>query len=188
MLIQNYGHLWERRFISLGIGRQKGHLKGCRATDTVDFREQIGVYVLYSPLLMPIYVGQAGNGQATLFSRLSRHTKDHLKKRWLYFSWFGLRAIEANGKLSPLPKNSRVTQATKESLLNEFEAILMTVLEPTLNKQGPRWIQVHEYQQVIDNDLAEVTGYELIDRVEDLHVKIDKITEQIKQPKTRKKE
>ena len=40
MLIRNYGHLWERRFVFWGRGGNKGHLHGYRTpTDEgADFR------------------------------------------------------------------------------------------------------------------------------------------------------
>jgi hypothetical protein len=170
MLIKNYGHLWQRAFIDWGDNRTKGHLKGYRGKRVVDFREQVGVYVLYNAFPAPIYVGQAGTGKANLFNRLRQHHRDHLKKRWSYFSWFGLQDIDKSGNLLSLSKNSQLIQVKQRSLLNEFEAILMTILEPTLNKQGPRWFteKVAEYEQYIDESIRPLSGIELINKLDDL--------------------
>lgn len=169
MLIKNFGHLWQRRFISIGTGGKRSHLKGTRAGQTVDFREQIGVYILYTPQLIPIYVGQAGKGRADLFTRINNHQRDHLEQRWTHFSWFGLREVR-DSELLPLD-DAEETSAKKSNLLNEFEAILLTVLEPTLttlNKQAGKWMEVREYRQLIDVDLEEVTQYEIFNKIDDL--------------------
>ena len=56
-----------------------GSLKGRRAGEAlgnpVDFREQVGVYVLYDDNFRVVYVGQAGAGNQTLLGRLKQHRK-----------------------------------------------------------------------------------------------------------------
>lgn len=57
MLIQNYGHLWERKYINFGRAGAKGRLcgsKGRRNQPDVDFEEQIGIYILHDPNLQAI--------------------------------------------------------------------------------------------------------------------------------------
>lgn len=67
MLIRNFGHFWERKYINNGGGRKPGHLRGyVSAKRQADFREQIGIYVLYDKDLLPMYVGQAGMGNASM--------------------------------------------------------------------------------------------------------------------------
>ena len=49
-VIKNYGFLWERKYIFRGTGGDgnSGHLRGWASSrPTADFRDQIGVYVLY---------------------------------------------------------------------------------------------------------------------------------------------
>lgn len=63
-IIKNYGFLWERKHFFRGVGRDKGHLRGWakgNKDQLVDFKEQIGVYVLYDTNQNIVYVGQAGN-------------------------------------------------------------------------------------------------------------------------------
>jgi hypothetical protein len=138
MLIKNFGHLWERKFTNYGRGGVKGHLQGYVSpqSNIIDFREQIGVYVLYDKDFMPVYVGQAGNGNAKLFARLKQHETDHLWNRWQSFSWYGIRGVNQNGSLSANDNARKMFKSNGKGLLDEFEAILITALEPKLNKQG----------------------------------------------------
>lgn len=72
-VIKNYGLRWVRDRVEWGGRGVKGALLGvprsAKSSNPVDFRDQIGVYVLYEPGFAPIYVGQAGFGQGTLFTR-----------------------------------------------------------------------------------------------------------------------
>lgn len=82
--IKNYGLMWRRDLVSWGSGRKKGQLLG-RRKKVIDFRKQIGVYVLYNENRSAIYVGQAGQGESDrLFVRLRTHTHDRLAERWRY--------------------------------------------------------------------------------------------------------
>ena len=87
MLIHNFGHHWERKYINYGRpgARGHGHLKGYITKQQVDFREQIGIYVLFDNNLAPVYVGQVGNGNRGLLARLNQHETDHLWNRWDHF-------------------------------------------------------------------------------------------------------
>jgi hypothetical protein len=67
----------------------------------VNFIDQIGVYALYDEDRRIVYVGQAGNGHATLFARLKQHMNgSNLWNRWIYFSWVGFKEVNGNGLLS----------------------------------------------------------------------------------------
>ena len=112
----------------------------------VDFREQIGVYILYRNENV-VYVGQAGSGNFTLFSRLKNHLTDHLADRWDKFSWFGVRKVNKNGSLSEAQGDlNRNIKASEISDL--LEGLLITVVEPPLNKQGARWPGIEQYFQL----------------------------------------
>lgn len=105
----------------------------------IDFRDQIGVYVLYDEGRNPIYIGQAGQGHARLFNRLRSHQRDSLAHRWQYFSWFGLLSVNKNGELSGWDDPSKRVIGTIRSTLNEIEGVLIAATEPAFNKQGARF-------------------------------------------------
>jgi hypothetical protein len=110
-----------------------------------------------------------------LFSRLKQHETDHLWNRWESFSWFGFRRVTADGTLS---KNDRVDNIFKSrgaSLLNEFEGMLITALEPKLNKQGAKWEHVDEYFQEIDEYMQEITNFDIQERIEAIENILKKI-------------
>ena len=97
--IKNYEIMWRRDSVFWGRGSNRGVLEGRRSGEIIDFREQIGVYVLYDEGRRPVYVGQAGQGNARLFKRLRAHRRDSLAHRWHYFSWFGLLPVNMSGRL-----------------------------------------------------------------------------------------
>lgn len=150
-VIQSYGLLWEAKDVSWGAAGRRGSLLGVPAggepADPVDFREQVGVYVLYRGHDM-VYVGQTGSGGQRLLRCLKRHLSDHMERRWDRFSWFGLRRVLEGGKLSSVNKRARVSP---QVALDSVEAILIAAAEPPLNTQGgvfsgeeKRYLQVRD--------------------------------------------
>jgi len=164
MLIRNFGHLWERKYINYGRPKVKGHLKGYKnKARQIDFRDQIGIYVLFDRDLLPVYIGQAGRNQR-LFGRLKQHESDHLWNRWEHFSWFGFRRVnKSSGELSLFDRLNKTFKVSGSLLLNEIEGALITALEPKLNKQGARWKDVEEYFQFIDDEMEDVTTGDVLD-------------------------
>ncbi len=164
-IIKNYGFLWERKNIYRGAGGDgnAGHLLGKASSNpNADFRDQIGVYVLYDRNQNIIYVGQAGNGNATLFTRLKNHMDGALWNRWEYFTWIGFRDVNANGSLSNQQNvNSGISGFKYTDALNEIEGILIEVIEPKLNKQSGRLKSATEYFQVTDERVSEVSMQQL---------------------------
>ena len=163
-IIKNFGFLWERKYIHRGWGGDgnAGHLKGFSGKSSVDFREQIGVYVLYDRNQSIVYVGQAGNGNASLFTRLRNHMDGPLWNRWEYFSWIGFRDVNANGSLSDKQSvDSGVSGFKYSDALNEIEGILIEIIEPKLNKQGGKLKGATEYFQYIDEKVAGVSNHDL---------------------------
>ena len=138
-VIQSYGLFWREADVYWGAGSQKGQLLGVPAkqltSGPIDFREQIGVYVLYDGHQM-VYVGQSGSKDRRLLSRLRRHRKDALAGRWDAFSWFGMRGVLKNGSLSNV--NQKAGSPLAKSL-DLMEAILIAAAEPALNRQGGRF-------------------------------------------------
>lgn len=59
-VIKNYGIMWRRDRVFWGSGNHRGKFEGRRSARIIDFRDQIGVYVLCDEARRPIYVGQAG--------------------------------------------------------------------------------------------------------------------------------
>ena len=176
-IIKNYGFLWERKYFYRGSGSNAGHLKGrMNASDEVDFREQIGVYVLYEKNQTIVYVGQAGNGNATLFGRLKNHMDGTLWNRWEYFTWIGFRDVNADGALSKQQDvQSGVSGFKYSDALNEIEGILIEVIEPKLNKQSGRLKTACEYFQVIDQKIQDITNHELLAKIETAIEAIEKL-------------
>ncbi|HTU34294.1 MAG TPA: GIY-YIG nuclease family protein [Candidatus Acidoferrum sp.] len=168
MLVRNYGLFWNRESVFWGRPHVAGHLKGRPSTavtrEPVDFRDQQGVYVLYDSGFDMIYVGQAGsNDQFRLFDRLRQHTKDALADRWTKFSWFGVRAVNANGTLHA---ENAAAHPLLSDVLNHIEAILIYAAEPPHNRQGGRFGEdVEQYLQYRDE---EQLGPEFEDMVRDL--------------------
>jgi hypothetical protein len=149
----------------------RGTLQGFRSGQTVDFRQQIGIYVLYDESHKAIYVGQAG-GRARLFSRLRHHHRvGQLVDRWGYFSWFGLLSVTKRGKLKAARLDSNV-RGTFRGMLNELEGVLIAATEPPFNKQGAKFKGIARYRQ---EPLEETTPTIL-----DVSKKVDEIIEQMK--------
>lgn len=182
MAIESFGRRWRRDKVFWGKGKQKGHLKGCAKNNkslVIDFREQIGIYVLFDARGEAIYVGQAGIGNKTLFGRLKDHRSDSLRDRWTHFSWFGLRG--KNPKTNTLSRhhkpNSWIKKRKRKDALHESEAVLMAVVEPPLNKRGPNWTGTKEFLQYVDDrvplDVDELVGV-ISDRLGKLEKKMDK--------------
>lgn len=145
LAIKNYGHFWSRDLIdwgNRGPGNQ-GNLKGARSAFAqaaqADFRNQIGIYCLFGPSREVVYVGQTGAGEQRLWNRLRQHSRGPLRDRWSNFSWFGFLGVGENGQLLEAQDPDQPINGPYKSALNEVEAVLLQILEPRLNKQGPRW-------------------------------------------------
>lgn len=141
-----FGMFWRRSEV---IWSGKPKLLGRQslgATD-VNFAAQVGVYLLHDRD-RTIYVGRASD---TLFARLKAHTTDRLSGRWDRFSWFGLRAVTEDGKLS------EPAVAWDHSVVIEtLEALLIESLEPPLNRKRGDNLAAIEYLQSDNPDLEKI--------------------------------
>jgi len=154
-MINTIGHLWRVQDVFWGAGSSAGALLGVpyygKRQEPTDFRDQVGIYVLYADFDL-VYVGQTGVGNQRLLARLKQHRDDGLARRWNQFSWFGFRWVRKTGGLST------VAQASHPSLpqmLNHLEAILVDTVEPPLNRQGGRFgADTWWYRQVRDPRLG----------------------------------
>jgi hypothetical protein len=145
--IRNFGYLWDRDRVFWGRRKVSGTLLGIH-TDfgVIDFSEQKGIYLLHTQDLKIIYVGQVGSGNQNLLDRLRHHKKSKaLWNRWRYFSWFGRRGVNQAPQDTPYNRltnysgGSPTVSGKSEEFLDEIEAVIIQVVEPTLNKQGPKW-------------------------------------------------
>lgn len=162
--------MWRRDHIFWGRGSNKGCIEGRRSSRIIDFRDQIGVYVLYDETRRPIYVGQAGQGNARLFIRLRSHTRDHLAHRWHYVSWFGLLSVNrASSRLSGHDDPGKRVRGTLRSTLNEIEGVLIAATEPSFNKQGARFRGIARYRQVKHSKAEAVSSLQIHDLVQEVH-------------------
>jgi hypothetical protein len=190
-IIKNFGLMWERAHIFWGWSGVPGELRGWNHRtkgEVVDFREQIGVYVLFNKERLPIYSGQAGYGRKTLFDRLKDHQGDHLWNRWEYFSWFGFRAVTTKGlELAKYHKpTSKVPSYSYQDGMNELEALLISVVEPKNNKQSGRWkkseqyFQLHraEFEKEHPGYAGDIELWDLYRQQENIMKKIDQLLEE----------
>ena len=161
----------------MGGDGNAGHLTGkTNGNRKADFREQIGVYVLYDRNQNIVYVGQAGNGNATLFTRLKNHMDGALWNRWEYFTWVGFRDVNVNGSLSNQQSVESAVSGFKYSdALNEIEGILIEVIEPKLNKQSGRLKSATEYFQITDERITEVSMQLLRNDILEVKAKLEQL-------------
>jgi len=157
-VIRNIGLLWQRNKVDWsgrsgpnGRAKLEGHWSE-NPKFIVDFRDQIGIYVLFDNRFNDrkvVYIGEVGRGRGSLYSRLKSHTQNHLAARWTHFSWFALRNVNDDGTLRKNQRaKNRVVHRTRDLALDEYEALLLEILEPPLNKQGPKWTETERYIQV----------------------------------------
>jgi len=163
MLVRSVGLFWQEKDVFWGAGSKAGSLLGVPLKNTTakptDFREQIGIYALYADYDL-VYVGQAGAGEGTLFSRLKNHRKNDLAGRWNRFSWFGVLRVLQSNKLS---SRTEALHPELASVLNHIEAILIHAVEPPMNSQGGRFGEnVTRYKQIRDPRLPPDTDEMLL--------------------------
>ncbi len=165
--IKNYGHYWSRRLVDFGTrGRgNQGSLLGATKVDSIqseaDFRHQIAIYCLFDEDREVVYAGQTGKGNQRLLARLRGHSRGQLRDRWTNFSWFGFLDVDEKSQelIDPEDSLEKNISGTHIEALDEMEAVLLQVLEPRLNKQGPRWnagqkktVEYFQYTDFEDTD------------------------------------
>ena len=152
-MIRTYGLFWKSGQVDWGTrGPGKaGTLLGARTLSNharqLDFRDQRGIYALYSDFEL-VYVGQTGAGEQRLFKRLKDHLTDHLAERWDRFSWFGVRWVKRDGTLS---NDNMIAHTDTKNALNVMEAVAIAISEPRLNLQRGNWksAKAQQYFQVV---------------------------------------
>jgi hypothetical protein len=181
LAVKNFGLLWERKYIYYGGSGVSGHLLGSRSgIEKADFRKQRGVYVLYDKDMLPVYVGQAGKGNANLFSRLGQHETDHLWNRWNYFSWFGLCKVNKDGSLSMSDNSDRKLSGTVTDAMDEIEGILILAVEPKLNKQGAKMKGAEQFHQDWEENNEDYTLDDVIENQGSIEARLTEIEKLLK--------
>ena len=141
-MIWNYGLHWHVDRVEWGYPGVAGALWGIEEGTPdgfVDFREQRGIYALYSDYGL-VYIGQTGSGNNRLFGRLNSHrTTGHLSGRWSRFSWFGIRWVTTAYELSADSRNVSPTPLTIRTALNILEALSIDISSPRLNRRRGNW-------------------------------------------------
>lgn len=179
-VIKNYGLMWRRDWVFWGAGSNRGVLDGRSSGRVIDFRDQIGVYVLYDESRRAVYVGQAGQGNASLFDRLRTHRRDSFTHRWQYFSWFGLLKANKNGTLSRWDYPSKRVSGTISTMLNEIEGVLIAATEPPFNKQGAKFRGITRYRQEPHKDTERIPSTELRGLLTEIRDEIDGLYDRVK--------
>ncbi len=138
-LITTVGLFWRADMVFWGAPRSPGSLLGIpalgRRNRPSDFRDQVGIYVLYADYSL-VYVGQTGSRNQKLLFRLRQHRTDDLADRWNRFSWFGVLRVLADGELS---REKEACHPSMRTALNHMEGILIHAAEPPMNGQGGRF-------------------------------------------------
>ncbi len=188
-LVQNYGLYWDKDLVYWGGPKKQGTLLGVKfengttkGKSPVDFRNQIGIYILYDINKRIVYVGQAGAGQHNaLFDRLKQHKKDHLRNKWQFFSWFGFYRVNKDTSL----KSAEIKLINIKTALNDFEGILIKTIEPSLNKQDANFSKCTEYEQYYKDEVIEQNEEDdpIMQEIKTLSEKIEKLSSIINKKK-----
>jgi hypothetical protein len=175
-LFYSAGFFWKKDHVNWRANKKAnllGHLRNNKKA-VVNFREQAGIYVLYSGFTA-IYAGQVGYGKQRLFTRLKQHAKGDMAERWDRFSWFGVRDVTKNGE-GVLAKLKTQFHPPLKKVLNHLEAVLLYAVEPSQNLQSGRLGKtVKVYAQVRDSKLPPDTNRMLKALCEDSQINLKKI-------------
>jgi hypothetical protein len=145
--VRAFGMFWRRENTIWSTKQPRLLGRQGSGASPVDFRAQVGVYLLHDRDRV-IYVGRAAD---TLFARLHAHTVDRLEGRWDRFSWFGLKSVNAEGVLAEAS-----TAWTHTVVIDTMEALLIESLEPPLNRRRGDHFSAVEYQQVRDPEIDQL--------------------------------
>lgn len=131
---------------------------------------QRGVYLLQDERRAPLYIGRAGTGKARLVNRLWAHTRNDNRGRWTHFSWFGLDEPSPYGSSEQNAPSVEHADLSKDpsiendasAPLYELEAILISAIDPPLNKRAGDW---RDAKQILQWSWAENVSLLELDRI-----------------------
>ncbi|MEJ6403406.1 GIY-YIG nuclease family protein [Yoonia sp. 2307UL14-13] len=142
----------EQKYIRI-LGHKMPQRLGYKDPETEpedEFTTCSGVYLLHDENREIVYVGQAKSFAA----RLVAHTGDHLRGRWVSYSWFATTEPTNPKTMKTVSKNdvddNEDQHVPGELSLDMLEAVLRTAIEPKLNLQGGRWGNVPLYAQSVE--------------------------------------
>lgn len=153
-----FGMFWRRDEVDWEQRRQTLLGAQLTASESVNFSAQVGVYILYSGDRV-IYVGRIT--EPRLGPRLWDHTRDRLTGRWDRFSWFGVRAVAADGTLGSVPAGNFAT----DMLVATMEALLIEGLEPPQNRRRGDGFNATEFIQTTDPQVEHRRAQEFFQRL-----------------------
>lgn len=159
-LINAFGMFWSRDQVMWDptdpalLGVQQAGSK------TVNFTNQVGVYILYDGS-RPIYVGRVT--EPRMGKRLRDHTRDRLTGRWNRFSWFGVRSVQENATLGPIPS----AELAVADLIATMEALLIEGLEPPQNRKQGDGFKAVEFIQETDPKLLKAKQKHMLQKLLD---------------------
>lgn len=127
MLIRTFGQFWNPDAVDWGKqgpgnkGRLVGTARFNGSRRTIDFWDQVGVYVLHDQF-RTVYVGKAM--EQPMGKRLRDHLTDRFAGRWDMFSWYGLKGLTKTGKLQVKAGQRQVEPAEMARTLEAFGILL----------------------------------------------------------------
>jgi hypothetical protein len=141
--IKAFGMYWERSQINWDSPKVLGKQEG--ADQSVDFSNQLGVYILHDRERV-IYVGRA---EDSLLKRLIKHTTGRFGNRWDRFSWFGICSVGSDAKLAK-PADSWA----RHDVIQTMEAVLIECMEPAQNRRRGDNLGANEFIQLKDPEFV----------------------------------
>lgn len=153
-----FGMFWRRDEVDWELRGQALLGAQLKASDSINFAEQVGVYILYAGDRVT-YVGRVTDQR--LGPRLWEHTRDRLTGRWDRFSWFGVRGVTDEGQLGSVPaRDFDVTM-----LVATMEALLIEGLEPPQNRRRGDGFNATEFIQVTDPEVERRRAEQYLHRI-----------------------
>lgn len=161
LIIKSLGIYWHRNMV---YWNRNPKLYGIqqRKAKTVDFSQQIGIYLLHD-INGTIYVGQAI--KQPIITRLWQHTSDRLGGRWDRFSWYGFYGV--NDKNAELVQTKDDYYELKFGVLADtIESVLIESLEPRQNRRQGNVFSGIEYMQKVDPEIERSKEREVMDKLQ----------------------
>ena len=116
-LVTSYGLKWDR--VKTKWPHLLGERRAGRKKLTADFRNQMGLYILYQDD-DPQYVGIADR----LGERIGAHRGDHLSKKWNRFSWFGSKFLLTGADSVDFDEPRGAIGVRQKRMWHDFEAVI----------------------------------------------------------------
>ena len=154
MFIKSFGLFWSADEVEWNPGsggkfRLLGHSgKNIPGVRVADFRNQLGIYILYRST-GAYYVGLTK--KQGIGTRLKQHLEDDHKGKWDRFSWFGFCAV-LKGKdddgLCKLAHMAQIAVGNPTSVITDVEALLIRAMGLPAGTAVPRFTNAEEWEQI----------------------------------------